>query len=68
MTKKVDFKVLSEKTCSEPGCSRKIKKNVADRYPDEENLFCYFHYQVNIRKNHKYLKKKGLLNADNVPQ
>ena len=52
--RKVNFGVMSSKRCSR--CSKKIKKNVADRKPeDDTSLLCYKCYRVSEKARMHYI-------------
>jgi len=65
MSKKQNFKVLSNKKCVV--CKRRLKKNLVDKNPNAK--MCYKHYQMIICENplypldyaaRKYLKNEPL--------
>lgn len=46
--KKLDFRTLSNKRCTHPGCRKYIKQNVINRQPNAK--LCYTHYMEQYRK------------------
>ena len=43
--RKHSYKELSNITCSVTNCKKKIKKNVAERFPHKKDLKCYRHFK-----------------------
>ena len=39
---------LSDVTCSEKGCSKRIKKNLIHRKPTKQSFKCYPHYMNDL--------------------
>lgn len=45
---KIDFRILSNLRCQEPGCHKRLKQNLVNRHPEAK--FCYRH-DPNSKKN-----------------
>jgi len=54
-TRKVDFKVLSDRKCKHEGCRKQLKQNLVMRNPYAD--YCYKHWQINVRKSDGYLAR-----------
>ena len=53
MRKPFPFTTLSNVTCSEKNCAKKIKSNLIDRKPTQQNFKCYKHWmkEVFVKRN-----------------
>jgi hypothetical protein len=58
MTKKLDFRILSNRRCHFPDCPKRLKQNLVDRNPDAEH--CYKHHQELKRKSQNQSLQKAL--------
>ncbi len=57
---KVDYKILSNLRCKEPGCNKRLKQNLINNNPDAEH--CFKHWVLNkiphMRFKRLHLNKK----------
>lgn len=67
MKKTHHFTALSDKVCIEPGCNKRLKKNVVERHPAANR--CFKHYMEHYRKfqNMDAKQKKELKDAKAKP-